>query len=79
MRDDCGIMFRGEWHVVWGGLYIEASKRFLRPALPRISRAIKAEFHDAGVVVRVSKEKYEAIQNYFLEQGQKRKDNQSEL
>lgn len=62
-----------------GGLYIRASKRLFRPSLPRISRNIKAEFHDAGVVVRVSKDKYEAIQNYFLEQGQKRKDNQSEL
>lgn len=79
MRDDCGIMFRGEWCVVWGGLYIRDSKRFFRPALPRISRTIKAEFYDAGVVVLISKEKYEAIQNYFLEQGQKRKDNQSEL
>ena len=79
MRDDCGIMFRGEWNVVWGGLYIRASKRFFRPELPRISRTIKAELHDAGVVVLISKEKYEAIQNYFLEQGQKRKDNQSEL
>ena len=31
------------------------------------------------VMVIVSKEKYEAIQNYFVEQGPKRKDNQSEL
>lgn len=62
-----------------GGLYIRASKRFFRPSLPRIRRTIKAELHDAGVVVLISKEKYEAIQNYFLEQGQKRKDNQSEL
>ena len=62
-----------------GGLYIRASKRFFRAALPRISRTIKAEIYDAGVVVLISKEKYEAIQNYFVEQGQKRKDNQSEL
>ena len=31
------------------------------------------------VMVIVSKEKYEAIQNYSVEQGPKRKDNQSEL
>ena len=79
MRDDNYIMFKGKRNVVWGGLYIRASKRFFKPALPRISRTIKAELHDAGVVVLISKEKYEAIQNYFLEQGQKRKDNQSEL
>lgn len=79
MCDDNYIMFKGKRNVVWGGLYIRASKRFFGPALPRISRTIKAELHDAGVVVLISKEKYEAIQNYFLEQGQKRKDNQSEL
>lgn len=65
--------------MLFGGLYTGATQRFFHEALPRISRTIKAEFHDAGVVVRVSKEKYEAIQNYFLEQRQKRKDNQSEL
>lgn len=62
-----------------GGLYTNATQRFFHEALPNLSRTIKAELHDAGVVVRVSKEKYEAIQNYLLEQGQKREDNQSEL
>ena len=62
-----------------GGLYTDATQRFFHEALPNLSRTIKAELHDAGVVVLISKEKYEAIQNYFMEQGQKRKDNQSEL
>lgn len=58
---------------------MSASKRFFHEALPNLSRTIKAECHDAAVVVRISEEKYEAIQNYFVEQRQKRKDNQSEL
>lgn len=62
-----------------GGLYTGATQRFFHEALHNLSRTIKASAQDAGVVVRVSKEKYEAIQNYFLEQEQKRKDNQSEL
>ena len=79
MRDDNYIMFKGKRNVVWGGLYTSATQRFFHEAVPNLSRTIKASNHDAAVVVRISKEKYEAIQNYFLEQGQKRKDNQSEL
>lgn len=79
MCDDNYIMFKGKRNVVFGGLYINATQRFFHEALPNLSRTIKASAQDAGVVVRVSKEKYEAIQNYFMEPGQKRKDNQSEL
>ena len=79
MCDDNYIMFKGKRNVVWGGLYTNATQRFFCESLHNLSRTIKAELHDAGVVVLISKEKYEAIQNYFLEQGQKRKDNQSEL
>ena len=63
----------------FGGLYTSATQRFFHEALPNLSRTIKAESNDAGVVVRISEEKYEAIQNYFVEQGPERKDNQSEL
>lgn len=62
-----------------GGLYTSATQRFFHEALPNLSRTIKASNHDAAVVVRISEEKYEAIQNYFVEQGPKREDNQSEL
>ena len=79
MCDDNYIMFKGKRNVVWGGLYTNATQRFFKEALPNLSRTIKAELHDAGVVVLISEEKYEAIQNYFMEQKQKRKDNQSEL
>lgn len=79
MRDDNYIMFKGKRNVVWGGLYTSTTQRFFHEALPNLSRTIRAESHDAAVVVRISKEKYEAIQNYFVESGQKRKDNQSEL
>lgn len=79
MRDDNYIMFKGKRNVVGGGLYTSATQRFFHEALPNLSRTIKASNHDAGVVVRISEEKYEAIQNYFVESGQKRKDNQSEL
>lgn len=34
-----------------GGLYVDTSEGFFRGTLPDISRTIKAEFHDAGVVV----------------------------
>ena len=63
----------------FGGLYTSATQQFFHEALPNLSRTIKAESYDAAVVVRISKEKYEAIQNYFVEQGPKRKDKQSEL
>lgn len=79
MCDDNYIMFKGKRNVVWGGLYTSATQRFFHEALPNLSRTIKASVQDAAVVVRISEEKYEAIQNYFVEQGQKRKDNQSEL
>lgn len=26
MRDDCGIMFRGKWHVVGGGVVYQSLK-----------------------------------------------------
>ena len=65
--------------MLFGGLYTGATQRFFHEALHNLSRTIKAELHDAGVVVLISKDKYEAIQNYFVEQGQKGKDNQSEL
>lgn len=65
--------------MLFGGLYTGATQRFFHEALHNLSRTIKAGVHDAGVVVLISKEKYEAIQNYFVEQGQKGKDNQSEL
>lgn len=29
MCDDCGIMFRGEWHVVWGAYILEPQRGFL--------------------------------------------------
>ena len=55
-----------------GGCYTGTSEAFARGTLPGISRTIKAQMHDASVVVKVSKEKYEEIQNCFVEQEQKK-------
>ena len=34
-----------------GGLYLEATERFMHSALPDLSRCLKANCNDAGVVV----------------------------
>lgn len=55
-----GLMFKGKFCPVWGGLYSDVSNNpsFLSGAkgLPGLSRAIKAEMHDAAVVVEYETE-----------------------
>lgn len=50
-----GLWFKGEFCPVWGGLYCEVSNnpsfRSGARGIPNLSRAIKAEMHDAAVVV----------------------------
>jgi len=46
-----GVIFKGRFCPVGGGVYVEASTRFFHGGLPNLSRCLKAEFHDAGVVV----------------------------
>lgn len=46
-----GILYKGKFCELWGGLYTDTSKDFTRGTLKDISRTIKAEMHDAGVVV----------------------------
>lgn len=48
-----GVIYRGMFFPLWGGLYTDFSSNpsFRRAGLENVSRAIKAEMHDAGVVV----------------------------
>ena len=80
------VIFKG-WVCVLGGCYTGISEAFANGALPGISRTIKAQKHDASVVVKITAEKAnlirkyynEEIQNYFVEQGQKGEHSQLEL
>ena len=47
-----GVIFKGRFFPVWGGLYTQMSNNpsFIRGGLENISRTIKAEMADAGVV-----------------------------
>lgn len=48
-----GTTYKGKFIPVWSGLYCETSNNpsFIRGGLPGLSRAIKAEQHDAAVCV----------------------------
>lgn len=48
-----GVIYKGAFCPLWGGLYSDMSNNptFIRGGLPDVSRAIKAEMHDAAVVV----------------------------
>ena len=46
-----GIMYKGKFCELWGGVYLETSERFTRGSLKDLSRCLKAGAHDAGVVV----------------------------
>ena len=52
-----GILYKGKFCPVWGGLYCANSEgAFARGGLDGLSRAIKAEMHDAAVVVEYDTE-----------------------
>ena len=51
MKEKKGIMFKGKFCEVWGGVYLGTTSRFHRGTLPDVSRTLKANMHDAGVVV----------------------------
>lgn len=53
MADERGCWWKGKFIPVGAGLYCESSNNpsFIRGGLPNISRAIKAERHDATVCV----------------------------
>ena len=53
-----GVVYKGVFMPVWGGLYADMSENpsFRRGALPGLSRALKAEMHDAAVVVEYETE-----------------------
>lgn len=61
MRDDNK---KGIMRVV-GGVYANASERFNRGILPNLSRTLKANCHDAAVVVAISPKKMEEIERYY--------------
>ena len=46
------IMFKGREIKEWDGLYTETTADFFRGGLDGVSRALKAEMHDAGVCVK---------------------------
>ena len=48
-----GVYYKGAFCPLWGGLYADMSNNpsFIRGGLVDVSRAIKAEMHDAAVVV----------------------------
>ena len=43
-------MFKGKFCEVWG-VYLGTTGQFARGTLPDVSRTLKANMHDAGVVV----------------------------
>lgn len=63
-----------------GGLYTNSSERFNRGILPNLCRTIKANSHDAAVVVAVSPEKMAEIKSYYAtkKKSEKIQDNQLE-
>lgn len=48
---DIGIVFKGRFCPLWGGLYLSNSSDFDHGALPGIARTLKATKYDAAVVV----------------------------
>ena len=50
---------------VVGGMYTNDSERFNRGILPGLSRTIKANCHDAAVVIAVSPQKMAEIKSYY--------------
>ena len=51
-----GVIFKGKFCQVWGGLYLSTTDAFTRGTLSEISRTLKAGVHDAGVVVEYDDE-----------------------
>lgn len=54
-----GLMFKGKFCPVWGGLYCATGDNpsFHHGGIEGLSRAIKAEMHDAAVVVEYEEER----------------------
>ena len=50
MKEKKGVMFKGKFCEVWG-VYLGTTGQFARGTLPDVSRTLKANMHDAGVVV----------------------------
>lgn len=46
-----GLIYKGSFCPLWGGLYVANSGEFDHGAIPNVSRTIKAQKHDAAVVV----------------------------
>ena len=65
-----GVMFKGRFCVLWGGLYLNDSDSFYKGTIPRVSRTIKAGCHDAAVVVEISAEKAYSIDEYYKKQNE---------
>ena len=66
MRDDNkkAIIFKGKPCELWG-LYVSTSKRFYRGIIHNLSRTLRANCHDAAVVVAISPKKMEEIEKYY--------------
>lgn len=45
-----GIIWKNEFCPYWGGIYLNTTQKFFRGGLDDISRALKAEVNDAGVI-----------------------------
>ena len=58
---------------VVGGVYTNSSERFNRGILPGLCRTIKANSHDAAVVVAVSPQKMAEIKKLLCNKKEKRK------
>ena len=53
-----GVMFHNRFCPLWGGVYVlVGNPSFFRGGLDGLSRTIKAEMHDAGVVVEYETER----------------------
>lgn len=57
-KNEKGCWYKGKFIPAWGGLYCDSSDNpsFIRGALLGLSRAIKAEMHDAAVCVEYETE-----------------------
>lgn len=62
-----GVLFKGKFFPAYGGLYTRMSDNpsFIRGGLENISRALKAEIADAGVVVEDNNQKTNSMQNNY--------------